>query len=59
MKKITGRLAEKNGQRYAVINLKSPEGKRVQKWVNLNLEFKRNTETEANRRLAELKDMTS
>mgnify|MGYP003297835543 CR=1 FL=1 len=56
MKKITGRLAEKNGQRYAVINLKSPEGKRVQKWVNLNLEFKRNTETEANRRLAELLD---
>lgn len=54
MKKITGRLAEKNGQRYAVINLKSPEGKRVQKWINLNLEFKRNTETEANRRLAEL-----
>lgn len=56
MKKITGRLAEKNGQRYAVINLKSPEGKRVQKWINLNLEHKRNTETEASRRLAELLD---
>lgn len=56
MKKITGHLTEKNGQRYAVINLKSPEGKRQPKWINLNLEYKRNNETEANRRLAELLD---
>ena len=56
MKKITGHLTEKNGQRYAVINLKTPEGKRQPKWINLNLEYKRNNETEANRRLAELLD---
>lgn len=56
MKKITGHLTEKNGQRYAVINLKTPDGKRQPKWINLNLEYKRNNETEANRRLAELLD---
>ena len=54
MKKITGHLTEKNGQRYAVINLKSPDGKRQPKWINLNLECKRNNEVEANRRLAEI-----
>ena len=54
MKKITGHLTEKNGQRYAVINLKSPDGKRQPKWINLNLEYKKNNEVEANRRLAEI-----
>ena len=54
MKKITGPLAEKNGQRYAVINLKSSDGKRQPKWINLNLEYKKNNEVEANRRLAEI-----
>ena len=54
MKKITGHLTEKHGQRYAVINLKTPDGKRQPKWINLNLEYKKNNEVEANRRLAEI-----
>jgi len=56
MKEITGHLTVKNGKRYAVINLISPEGKRQQKWIGLNLEDKRSTEVEAHRRLAELLD---
>ncbi len=54
MKRITGRLAEKNGKWYAVINLYTPEGKRKEKWQGLDLEAKRGTKTEANHRLNEV-----
>ena len=54
MKRITGRLAEKNGKWYAVINLYTPEGKRKEKWQGLDLEAKRGTKTEANHRLNEI-----
>lgn len=54
MKRITGRLTEKNGKWYAIINLYTPEGKRKEKWQSLDLEAKRGSKTEANYRLAEL-----
>ena len=54
MKRITGRLTEKNGKWYAVINLYTPDGKRKEKWQNLDLEAKRGTKSEANYRLNEL-----
>ncbi len=54
MKRITGRLTEKNGKWYAVINLYTTEGKRKEKWVNLDLESKRGNKTEATHRLAEI-----
>ncbi len=54
MKRITGRLTEKNGKWYAVINLYTAEGKRKEKWVNLDLEAKRGSKIEANHRLAEI-----
>ena len=41
MKRITGRLAERNGKWYAIINLYTTEGKRKEKWVGLDLEAKR------------------
>jgi hypothetical protein len=49
MKKNHWTFNRKNGQNYAVINLKSPDGKRQPKWINLNLECKRNNEVGANR----------
>lgn len=54
MKRITGRLSEKNGKWYAIINLYTPEGKRKEKWQSLDLEAKRGSKTEANYRLSEL-----
>ena len=54
MKRTTGHLAEKNGKWYAVINLYTPEGKRKEKWCNLDLEAKKGTKTEATFRLNEL-----
>lgn len=54
MKKITGRLTEKNGNWYAVLNLYTTEGKRKEKWCNLDLEAKKGTKKEAGHRLAEI-----
>lgn len=54
MKRITGRLVEKNGKWYAVINLYTTEGKRKEKWASLDLEAKRGSKTEATYRLNEL-----
>lgn len=54
MKRTTGRLTEKNGKWYAIINLYTPEGKRKEKWQSLDLEAKRGSKTEANYRLSEL-----
>lgn len=54
MKKITGRLTEKNSKWYAVINLYDEEGKRKQKWISLELNSKRGTKSIANDRLAEI-----
>lgn len=54
MKRITGRLTERNGKWYAVLNLYTAEGKRKEKWVSLDLEAKRGSKTEANLRLGEL-----
>ena len=41
MRRITGRLTEKGGKWYAVINLYTAEGKRKEKWHNLDLEAKK------------------
>ena len=54
MKRITGHLTSKNLQWYAVLNLYDTNGKRSQKWVNLDLKDQRGTKTEANHRLAEI-----
>ena len=54
MKRITGRLTEKNGKWYAVINLYTTEGKRKEKWHNLDLEARKGSKTEAGYRLGEL-----
>ena len=54
MKRTTGRLTERNGKWYAVLNLYTEEGKRKEKWVGLDLEAKRGSKTEANLRLGEL-----
>lgn len=39
---MTGSLQIKNNKFYAVLNFKNEEGKRVQKWINLNLPVKGN-----------------
>ncbi len=54
MKRITGRLTEKNGKWYAVINLYDVNGKRKEKWQSLDLEAKRGSKTEATYRLGEI-----
>ena len=54
MKRTTGRLTEKNGKWYAVINLYTTEGKRKEKRINLDLEAKRGSKTEANCRLTKI-----
>lgn len=54
MKRITGRLTEKNGKWCAVINLYTAEGKRKEKWHNLDLEAKKGSKTEAGHRLGEV-----
>ena len=53
MKRITGRITEKNGKWYAVINL-YVEGKRKEKWCNLDLESRKGSKKEAAFRLNEL-----
>lgn len=45
---MTGSLQVKNGKYYAVLNFKNDAGKRVQKWISLNLNEK------GNKRKAEL-----
>ena len=45
---MTGSLQVKNGRYYAVLNFKNNSGKRVQKWISLNLDEK------GNKRKAEL-----
>ena len=45
---MTGSLQVKNGRYYAVLNFKNSSGKRVQKWISLNLDEK------GNKRKAEL-----
>ena len=47
MKRITGRLTEKNKKWYAVINLYDAEGKRKEKWMGLNLDTTRGNKREA------------
>ena len=54
MKRITGHLISKNQKWYAVLNLYDTEGKRKQKWANLDLKDGRGTKTEANYRLEKL-----
>ena len=39
---MTGSLQIKNEKYYAVLNFKDSTGKRVQKWINLNLPIKGN-----------------
>lgn len=39
---MTGSLQEKNGKFYAVLNFRDNTGKRVQKWINLNLPLRGN-----------------
>ena len=39
---MTGSLQVKNGRYYAVLNFKNNSGKRVQKWISLNLDEKGN-----------------
>lgn len=39
---MTGSLQEKNNKFYAVLNFKDSNGKRVQKWISLNLPVKGN-----------------
>ena len=47
-------MTEKNGKWYAVINLYTTEGKRKEKWINLDLEARRGSKTEANCRLTKI-----
>ena len=39
---MTGSLQVKNDKFYAVLNFKNADGKRVQKWISLNLSTKGN-----------------
>ncbi len=54
MKRITGHLQDKNGKWYAVVNLYDTSGRRREKWVNLDLEARRGSKTEANHRMNEI-----
>ena len=56
MKRITGRLTEKNKKWYAVINLYDTEGKRKEKWMGLNLDTTRGNKREAEYRLRQILD---
>ncbi len=56
MKRITGHLVEKNNKWYAVINLYDVNGKRKEKWDNLDLATGRGTKKEATYRLSKLLD---
>ncbi len=51
MKRVTGHLTEKNKKWYAVINLYDTEGKRHEKWQNLDLDAGNKNKREANYRL--------
>lgn len=57
MKQITGRLTEKNGKWYAVINLYNAEGKRKEKWHGTNIPATKRSEQAAMVQLFELLDM--
>ena len=39
---MTGSLQVKNDKYYAVLNFRDKDGKRVQKWISLNLAVKGN-----------------
>ena len=54
MKRITGRLTEKNKKWYAVINLYDTEGKRKEKWRGLNLDTTRGNKRAAEHRLRQI-----
>ena len=54
MKRITGHLTEKNQKWYAVINLYDTNGRRKEKWTNLDLDARRGTKTEATHRMNEI-----
>ncbi len=54
MKRTTGHLAARNKKWYAVINLYDENGKRREKWHNLDLEERRGSKPEANRRLEDV-----
>lgn len=47
-------MTEKNGKWYAVINLYTTEGRRKEKWINLDLEARRGSKTEASCRLTKI-----
>ncbi len=51
MKRVTGHLTEKNKKWYAVINLYDTDGKRHEKWQNLDLDAGNKNKREANYRL--------
>ena len=54
MKRITGRLTEKNKKWYAVINLYDTDGKRKEKWQGLNLDANKGNKREAEYRLRQI-----
>ncbi len=56
MKRITGHLTEKNNKWYAVINLYDANGKRKEKWENLDLATGRGKKKEATYRMNQLLD---
>ncbi len=56
MKRITGRLREKNGKWYAIINLSDTNGNRKEKWENLDLATGKGSKREAEYRLHKLLD---
>ena len=59
---MTGSLQVKNDKFYAVLNFKNQEGKRVQKWISLNLSVKgnkRKAEAALNELLAQYQGLDS
>ena len=59
---MTGSVQVKNGKFYAVLNFKNQEGKRVQKWISLNLSVKgnkRKAEAALNELLAQYQGLDS
>ncbi len=56
---MTGSLQIKNDTYYAVLNFRNSEGKRVQKWINLNMpvrDNKRRAEAALNELLVQYQD---
>lgn len=54
MRRITGHHAKKNGKFYAVINLYDANGKRHQKWINLELSDAKRNDKEAKERVGKI-----